>query len=224
MNYITEDDIEVSLINILKSDELKYDFIQCDPNPNLKELPDATNRASKKQCVLPEVIKSSLYRINPNIPQQDMRRTPSQYRGEQMNPNMPPQGMEDPRMNQNPNMNYEPNQPPYDDRMYGNPNQMPMNDQYGMPSNQPPYDDRMYDNQNQMPMPMQFPSFQKGNNFIHHKEMYDNDRYIVYIQDVKDLGVFLEMIPGQEKVADICRCIGRIAFPLFVFMIVEKTK
>lgn len=72
MNYITEDDIEVSLINILKSDELKYDFIQCDPNPNLKELPDATNRTSKKQCVLPEVIKSSLYRINPNIPHENI--------------------------------------------------------------------------------------------------------------------------------------------------------
>ena len=27
-NYITEDDIEVSLINILKSDELAYNFIQ----------------------------------------------------------------------------------------------------------------------------------------------------------------------------------------------------
>lgn len=45
-NYITEDDIEVSLINILKSDELNYDFIQCDANPNLKEQPDATNRTA----------------------------------------------------------------------------------------------------------------------------------------------------------------------------------
>ena len=39
-NYITEDDIEVSLINILKSDAIGYDFIQCDSNPNLKEQPD----------------------------------------------------------------------------------------------------------------------------------------------------------------------------------------
>ena len=43
-NYITEDDIEVSLINILKSDELSYNFIQCDSDPNLKEQPDSTNR------------------------------------------------------------------------------------------------------------------------------------------------------------------------------------
>lgn len=33
-NYITEDDIEISLINILKSDQMGYNFIQCDANPN----------------------------------------------------------------------------------------------------------------------------------------------------------------------------------------------
>ena len=71
-NYITEDDIEFSLINILKSDELNYDFIQCDSNPNLKEQPDATNRTSKKQCVLPEIVKKSLYKINPNIPTENI--------------------------------------------------------------------------------------------------------------------------------------------------------
>lgn len=54
-NYITEDDIEISLINILKSDQMGYNFIQCDANPNLKEdLNDGTSRTSKKQCVLPE--------------------------------------------------------------------------------------------------------------------------------------------------------------------------
>ena len=68
-NYITEDDIEVSLINILKSDELAYNFIQCDSDPNKKEdLNDGTFRASKKQCVLPKEIETALYKINPNIP------------------------------------------------------------------------------------------------------------------------------------------------------------
>ena len=71
-NYITEDDIKVSLINILKSDELNYDFIQCDSNPNLKEQPDATNRTSKKQCVLQEIVKKALYKINPNIPTENI--------------------------------------------------------------------------------------------------------------------------------------------------------
>ena len=57
-NYITEDDIEVSLINILKSDELAYNFIQCDSNPNKKEdLNDGTCRISKKQCVSRSKVK-----------------------------------------------------------------------------------------------------------------------------------------------------------------------
>ena len=72
-NYITEDDIEISLINILKSDELAYNFIQCDANPNLKEdLNDGTSRTSKKQCVLPEQIKTALYKLNPDIPSENI--------------------------------------------------------------------------------------------------------------------------------------------------------
>jgi type I restriction enzyme R subunit len=72
-NYITEDDIEVSLINILKNDELAYNFIQCDSNPNTKEdLNDGTGRTSKKQCVLPEQIKTALYKINPDIPAENI--------------------------------------------------------------------------------------------------------------------------------------------------------
>lgn len=68
-NYITEDDIEVSLINLLRGDELGYNFIQCDSNPNLKEnLNDGTGRSSKRQCVLPQEIKKALYKINPAIP------------------------------------------------------------------------------------------------------------------------------------------------------------
>ena len=72
-NYITEDDIEVSLINILKSDELAYNFIQCDSDPGRKEnLNDGTGRTSKKQCVLPEEIKTALYKINPDIPSENI--------------------------------------------------------------------------------------------------------------------------------------------------------
>lgn len=72
-NYITEDDIEVSLINILKSDDIGYNFIQCDSNPNLKEeLNDGTGRTSKKQCVLPQEIKTALYKINPDIPSENI--------------------------------------------------------------------------------------------------------------------------------------------------------
>lgn len=68
-NDITEDDIEVSLLNILKEDDLGYNIIRCDPSKEKKEnLNDGTGRSSKRQCVLPKVIRESLHKINPTIP------------------------------------------------------------------------------------------------------------------------------------------------------------
>ena len=68
-NDITEDDIEVSLLNILKEDDLGYNIVRCDPGKENKEnLNDGTGRSSKRQCVLPKVVRDSLYKINPTIP------------------------------------------------------------------------------------------------------------------------------------------------------------
>lgn len=68
-NDITEDDIEVSLLNLLKEDDLGYNIVRCDPGKENKEkLNDGTGRSSKRQCVLPKVIRESLYKINPSIP------------------------------------------------------------------------------------------------------------------------------------------------------------
>lgn len=68
-NDITEDDIEVSLLNILKDDDLGYNIIRCDPSKENKEnLNDGTGRSSKRQCVLPKVTRESLHKINPTIP------------------------------------------------------------------------------------------------------------------------------------------------------------
>ena len=68
-NDITEDDIEVSLLNILKEDDLGYNIVRCDPSKENKgNLKDGTGRSSKRQCVLPEVMKTSLYKLNPSIP------------------------------------------------------------------------------------------------------------------------------------------------------------
>ena len=47
-NDITEDDIEVSLLNILKEDDLGYNIVRCDPGKENKEnLNDGTGRSSK---------------------------------------------------------------------------------------------------------------------------------------------------------------------------------
>ena len=66
--FITEDDIEQSIIKRLVSDEFKYNSIICDSDPTKQEdLNDGTGRKNKKECVLPKILNDSLKRINPNI-------------------------------------------------------------------------------------------------------------------------------------------------------------
>ncbi|MCR4560231.1 MAG: type I restriction endonuclease subunit R [Bacteroidales bacterium] len=73
-NYITEDDIEQSLLEILEGGKLKYNnIIRCDANPLKREnLDDGTSRTSKKQCVLPQDLKTALYKHNPDIPKENI--------------------------------------------------------------------------------------------------------------------------------------------------------
>lgn len=66
--YITEDDIEKAVMERLGLPEFGYKLIFCDPDPNKREdLNDGTGRSSKKECVLPGVLESSLKRLNPQI-------------------------------------------------------------------------------------------------------------------------------------------------------------
>ena len=67
--FIYEDDIEQALLDKLSAEPFGYDVITCDPSTSSKEnINDGTGRASKKQCVLPAVLRSALIRINPTIP------------------------------------------------------------------------------------------------------------------------------------------------------------
>lgn len=67
-NFISEDDIEQAILAKLKEEPFKYDTIICDSNPDKREDPnDGTGRASKKECVLPDIMLRSLKRINPDI-------------------------------------------------------------------------------------------------------------------------------------------------------------
>ena len=67
-SFISEDDIEQAILKRLQTKELNYDVLICDSDPAHKEdLNDGTNRRDKKQCALPEILKSSLYRLSPNI-------------------------------------------------------------------------------------------------------------------------------------------------------------
>lgn len=67
-SFISEDDIEQALLKKLKAVPFNYDIIAC--NPSLEAQDDADNgprRDSVEQCVLPDILKESLTRINPDI-------------------------------------------------------------------------------------------------------------------------------------------------------------
>ena len=67
-NFISEDDIEQAILSKLNAEPFKYDILICDASPDKRDvLPDGTGRNSKKECILPDVMLSSLKRINPAI-------------------------------------------------------------------------------------------------------------------------------------------------------------
>lgn len=67
-SFISEDEIEKSILNKIKEQQLGYNILQLDPSPDKMELlPDGTGRSDKKQCVLPNVLFESLKRINKGI-------------------------------------------------------------------------------------------------------------------------------------------------------------
>ena len=70
MAFISEDDIEQAILSKLKSEEFGYNVIICDSDPAHKEdLNDGTGRPSKKMCVLPNILKAQLAKLNPTVPQ-----------------------------------------------------------------------------------------------------------------------------------------------------------
>ena len=64
---LTEDDIEKALVKFLKGAGWGYQEINA-MTTDRATLPDHTGRTDKKQCVLPEVLLSSLKRLNPSVP------------------------------------------------------------------------------------------------------------------------------------------------------------
>ncbi|WP_338822935.1 type I restriction endonuclease subunit R [Mycoplasmopsis felifaucium] len=66
--YITEDEIETSILDALKNNDLGYNILKLDPSQNNWDtLSDGTDRSDKKQCVLPLVLWNSLKKLNPDI-------------------------------------------------------------------------------------------------------------------------------------------------------------
>ena len=72
-NFISEDDIEQAILKKLEAEPFKYDILRCNASADRREaLPDGTGRANKKQCVLPQVLRESLLRLNPGIPSEKL--------------------------------------------------------------------------------------------------------------------------------------------------------
>jgi len=68
-SFISEDDIEQAILEMLEAEAFGYTVLRCDPSPDAKDdLNDGTGRTSKKQCVLPLVVLERLKNLNPDIP------------------------------------------------------------------------------------------------------------------------------------------------------------
>ena len=65
-SFISEDDIEKSILKKIEDENLGYTIFKLDPSLEKRDdLNDGTDRTNKSQCVLPTVLLESLKRINP---------------------------------------------------------------------------------------------------------------------------------------------------------------
>lgn len=66
-SFISEDDIEQAICNRLSQPEYGWTRIECDPSVDAQDDVSLTGRTSASECILPEVFRNALRRINPQI-------------------------------------------------------------------------------------------------------------------------------------------------------------
>lgn len=64
-SFISEDDIEQSLLKRLE--DLKWNRIECDPAVEQQDEVAKTGRANSSECILPEIFRTCLKKLNPDI-------------------------------------------------------------------------------------------------------------------------------------------------------------
>lgn len=79
-SFISEDDIEQAICNRLSQPEYGWTRIECDPSVEKQDDVSATGRSSVKECILPEVLRKALKRINPNVSEDIINDIVSDYR------------------------------------------------------------------------------------------------------------------------------------------------
>lgn len=80
-NFISENDIEQAILDKLRAKPFEYDILVCDADPSKRDdLNDGTGRASKKECVMSDVLSCALKRLNPAIEDEHIDRIVKELR------------------------------------------------------------------------------------------------------------------------------------------------
>ena len=79
-SFISEDDIEQAICNRLSLPEYGWKRIECDPSVEKQDDLSTTGRNSVNECILPEVFRKALMRINPQVDAAIIDRIVSEYR------------------------------------------------------------------------------------------------------------------------------------------------
>ena len=66
-SFISEDNIEQAICNRLTQSEYGWQRIACDPSVEAQNDVSTTGRSSVTECILPEVFRNALKRLNPQI-------------------------------------------------------------------------------------------------------------------------------------------------------------
>ena len=79
-SFISEDNIEQAICNRLSEPEYGWERIECDSSVEKQDDVGETGRSSVKECILPEVFRKALVRINPQVDSAIIDRIVSDYR------------------------------------------------------------------------------------------------------------------------------------------------
>lgn len=78
--FISEDDIEQAICERLSKPEFGWKRIACDPSPDKKDDVSKTGRANSSECILPEVFREALRRINTKVPKEHLDNIVREFR------------------------------------------------------------------------------------------------------------------------------------------------
>lgn len=71
--FISEDDIEQSLCNLLTQPQYGWSRIECNPSVEAQDDLSETGRSRVEECILPEILLNSLKRLNPQISEEILK-------------------------------------------------------------------------------------------------------------------------------------------------------